>query len=396
MMYPTKHALKIAATLVLTSGVLVGCSVFSKNDNPRDPVALLKIDSPVNVLTPVFMGEADKGKVRGERTSSKDALDLQMAVDGDVLIVASRTGVVTSYQGNAKLWSVSVDEPIVSGVAYDSTSQTAVVSTRSGRVIALDGNTGQQRWETKLTATVLTPALMTGNRVLLSANDGTLHGLSLQSGNSIWQFSTQSPVASVRGTAKPLRLDSQTAVFGTADGRIHAVSPEVGTPLWTRRVGVAIGGSEVGRMGDVDGTPLMVGNRLYVTSHSGTFAGFDMSTGQTMFVNREFASTHAVALFGDILVGVDTDGYVYGFNPTTGEKLWKNNALKFRKPSNPAVVGEYIAIGDYDGAVHLFNLQGDLVGRTSIKGKGQISSLQVHGNRLYAQTSHGGLAVWQF
>lgn len=396
----SKKTLVATITIIMMSSVVTGCGKlnFRSNEVVKKPAQLIEVKNNVNPLALVFSTRinAEKNLLRrGESLSKEDVLDLQIGVFENRMVVASRNGVIEGFNAYQKVWSVTMGEPITSGVSLDESGQVAVVTTRSGKVVVLDVATGQKRWETALNATVLAPALIYGNRVLLSANDGVLHGLNLQNGTTVWQFSTQNPNVSVRGAAKPLRLDARTAVFGTADGRIHAVNPETGSALWTRRVGVAIGGSDVGRMSDVDGTPLVVGNRLYVTSYSGHFVGFDMSTGQTLFVNREFASLKPVVLFGDILVGVDTDGIVYGFNPMTGEKLWKNNALLYRKPSNLVVIGEYVAVADFEGVVHLYNLEGNLVGRTSQKAKDQITSLQVHGNRLYAQTTDGAIAVWQ-
>src|SRR5699024_8927980 len=118
-----------------------------------------------------------------------------------------------------------------------------------------DTNNGQVKWENKVSGTVLAPALIHNNRVILSANDGIMHGLSLQSGQSIWQFATQTPSISVRGSAKPTLLDNQTALMGGADGRLHAVEIESGIPKWNRRVGIPSGASEIQRMTDIDGTP---------------------------------------------------------------------------------------------------------------------------------------------
>ena len=392
---------KFAFTVSMLGMLTTGCDHLRKVDTVNKPAALIAVENPVSVLEPIFEAHVDKksgsswfGK-RGT-LSRADVLDLQIAHEDNLVIAASRAGTVTAFVDGSVAWSVMLDEPITSGVAYHHDSRTAVVSTRSGQVVALDADSGAKRWQVGLNATVLTPAIIHTNRILLSANDGVLYGLNLQNGNKVWQFSTQNPAVSVRGAAKPLLLDGKTALFGTADGRIHALNAETGTPLWTRRVGVAIGGSDAKRMSDVDGTPLVVGNRLYVTSVSGSFAGFDMSTGQTMFVNRDFASVHPVAAFGDILVGVDNKGIIYGFNPITGEKLWLNNALTHRKPSNPVVIGEYVAVADYEGVVHLLNLQGNLVGRTNLKNKSRIASLQVQGNRLYAQSVDGQLAIWRF
>lgn len=390
------HAPVKFALLALTAALaLAGCTKTIKPE-ARNPTKLVAVQVPQASLQTVFSYELKGAKLkRDDSLHKKDVLDLQLAVDGERMVAASKDGVVQGFEGGHAIWTVNVGEAITSGVGYDAASQTAIVSTRQGTVIALDAVTGTVAWKQSIGATVLSPALVAGNRVLLSANDGVLHGLNLQSGASVWQFSTNLPNVSVRGAAKPLRLDGASVLFATADGRIYALAIDSGNALWTRRVGVAIGGSDVGRMSDADGTPLVVDNRLYVTSYSGHLVAFDMSTGRTLFTLRDFASLRVLAHLNGVIVGVDTDGVVQGFNAHTGERLWQNDALKFRKPSHPVTIGQFVALGDYDGVVHLFDQSGALVGRAQAKGKGAIVSLQAIGNRLYAQTSAGQVVVWQ-
>ncbi len=387
------HTRLLVVAMAVASLSLAGCGKTTKSESKK-PAKLVQVESVQAQFSPIFSVELPSaGKLKHRGVAKKDILRLQVAGDNQFLLAASSSGIVSAYQAGQLAWSADVGEAIVSGVAYDASGQVVVVGTRSGKIIALDSQTGEQRWTQNLGATSLAPALIAGNRVLVSANNGVIYGLNLRTGANVWQFTTQLPNVSVRGMAKPLRLDGSTAVFGTSNGRIHALSIDKGQPLWTRRVGVAIGGSDVGRMSDVDGTPLAVGSYLYVTSFSGNLSGFDMSTGQTMFTVRDFPSVHSVAYQNQTLIGVDIDGVVRGFDALTGGTVWTSDALKYRKLSNPVSVGNYVAIGDYEGVVHLFDSAGAIVGRT--KTKGRVVSLQAQGNELYAQTQEGQVVVWQ-
>ncbi|MEJ6070075.1 PQQ-binding-like beta-propeller repeat protein, partial [Psychrobacter sp. 16-Bac2893] len=220
---------------------------------------------PVSVLQPVF--STDLGN---KNVSKKDPLTLQVGYANSQIVTASRGGDLVGFdKAGQRLWSVNVGDQITGGVAIDELSQTAIISTRGGLVMAFDSVTGAKRWQQQLTGSVLTPALISNNRVILSANDGFLHGLSLQTGQSVWQFATQVPAISVRGSAAPTLLDAKTALLATADGRLHAVTVDNGLPLWSRRVGVGTGSSEVERMSDVDGMPIVDNNQLFAISYSG-------------------------------------------------------------------------------------------------------------------------------
>ncbi|MBE9590384.1 outer membrane protein assembly factor BamB [Moraxella sp. K127] len=384
-------AVASVAVLALTA---TGCDRFGRSKAPKNtPAKLVKIDNEIAILNKVasFSLPQAGGRFKGANVNKKDVVDLQVASVGGTLIAASRTGVVSAFAGNAQTWSVNVGDVISSGVATD--GRLVVVGTRSGKVVALDGATGSVVWERSLHSSSLAPALIGSGRVMVSANDGVIYALNASDGSQVWQFSTQNPAVSVRGAATPISLDANTALFGTADGRIHAINPQAGTPLWTRRVGRAVGGSQVHRMSDVDGTPLVAGQYLYVPSYSGQLAGFDMGTGRTLFVS-ELASTKSPALLGNQLIGTSIHGDVVAFDAMTGDVVWENSELKYRRLTNPVTIGNHVAVGDLDGVVHVFDSTGKIISRTNTKG--QLTSLQVAQNRLYTQNSQDVVTVWQF
>ncbi|GAA0313160.1 outer membrane protein assembly factor BamB [Psychrobacter aestuarii] len=382
-----KATLMPIAVLALAATTLVGCNRGIKPET-HEPTKLVGLSESMQMLQPVFSTDV------GNKGAKKDPLDLQVGYENGQMVTASRSGEVTGYNAQGqRLWSVDVGAPITGGVALDALSQTAVVSTRSGRVVAFDSGTGEQRWAQQLSGTVLTPALIHNNRVVLSANDGFLHGLSLQTGKSIWKFATQVPAISIRGGAAPTLLDDKTALLATADGRLHAITIDNGLPLWSRRVGVGTGSSEIERMSDVDGTPIVDNNQMFAVSYSGQLLAIDMASSQVMFVNK-LASLKSLAVNPRQVIATSLDGKVVAYDRKTGQTLWENDSLMYRQLTNPVMIDGHIAVGDLDGVVHLFNpANGQIISRTSTKGA--LSSLQVVGNRLLTQSSSGQVSVWQ-
>ena len=376
------------AVLAVMSTAVIGCNRGIK-PVVNDPVKLVQIAQPISVLQPVFSTD-----VGNKKASKKDPLDLQVGYTNEQIVTASRGGELTGFNNTGeRLWSVNVDEQITGGVALDALSQTAIISTRSGKIMAFDSATGEKRWQQQLSGSVLTPALITNNRVVLSANNGFLHGLSLQTGQSVWQFATQVPAISVRGSAAPTLLDSKTALLATADGRLHAVTADNGLPQWSRRVGVGAGSSEVERMSDVDGTPIVDKNQMFAISYSGQLLGIDLASRQVMFVNEQ-ASLKALAVNTQQVIATGLDGKVVAYDRNTGAVLWESEELAYRHLTNPVMIGNYIAVGDLDGVVHLFDpASGKIVSR--VETKGALNSLQVQGSRLMTQSTSGQVEIWQ-
>ncbi len=376
------------AVLAVMSTAVIGCNRGIK-PVVNEPVKLVQIAQPISVLQPVF-----SSAVGNKKASNKDPLDLQVGYANGQIVTASRGGDLIGFNSaGERLWSINVDDQITGGVALDALSQTAIVSTRSGQIMAFDSATGAKRWQKQLSGSVLTAALISNNRVILSANDGFLHGLSLQTGQSVWQFATQVPAISVRGSAAPTLLDSKTALLATADGRLHAVTTENGLPQWSRRVGIGSGSSEVERMSDVDGTPIVDNNQLFAVSYSGQLLGIDLLSRQVMFIN-ELASLKALAVNNQQVIATSLDGKVVAYDRSSGEKLWESEALAYRHLTNPVTIGDYIAVGDLDGVVHLFDpASGKIVSR--VQTKGALRSLQVQGSHLLSQSTSGQVAIWQ-
>lgn len=383
-----KSTVMHVAVLAVMSTAVIGCNRGIK-PVVNDPVKLVQIAEPISVLQPVFSTD-----IGNKKASKKDPLDLQVGYVNGQIVTASRGGDLTGFNSaGERLWSINVGDQITGGVALDALSQTAIISTRGGQVMAFDNVTGAKRWQKQLSGSVLTPALITNNRVILSANDGFLHGLSLQTGQSVWQFATQVPAISVRGSAAPTLLDSKTALLATADGRLHAVTTDSGLPQWSRRVGVGTGSSEVERMSDVDGTPIVDKNQLFAISYSGQLLGIDLASRQVMFVN-ELASLKSLAVNNQQVIGTSLEGKVVAYNRSNGEVLWESEELAYRHLTNPVMIGNYIAVGDFDGMVHLFDpASGKIVSR--VQTKGALSSLQVQGSRLMTQSTSGQVAIWQ-
>ena len=383
-----KSTVMHVAVLAVMSTAVIGCNRGIK-PVVNDPVKLVQIAEPISVLQPVFSTD-----IGNKKASKKDPLDLQVGYVNGQIVTASRGGDLVGFNSaGERVWAINVGDQITGGVALDALSQTAIISTRGGQVMAFDSTTGAKRWQQQLSGSVLTPALITNNRVILSANDGFLHGLSLQTGQSVWQFATQVPAISVRGSAAPTLLDSKTALIATADGRLHAVTTDSGLPQWSRRVGVGTGSSEVERMSDVDGTPIVDNNQLFAISYSGQLLGIDLASRQVMFVN-DLASLKSLAVNNQQVIATSLDGKVVAYNRSNGEVLWESEELAYRHLTNPVMIGNYIAVGDLDGVIHLFDpASGKIVSR--VQTKGALSSLQVQGSRLMTQSTSGQVAIWQ-
>jgi outer membrane protein assembly factor BamB len=89
----------------------------------------------------------------------------------------------------------------------------------------------------------------------------------------------------------------------------------------------------------------------------------------------------------------DSRGAVIAFDKQSGATLWKQEKLLNRRVTGPAVLGDFVAVGDYEGYVHV--LDGDtgaFVARISTDGSPILSEpLRVGSALMVVQTQEGGL-----
>lgn len=381
-------------TLVGVLSVSLVLTACNKSIDPvvHEPTKLVSLAQNPSILQPIAHFKMGDGH-------AKDPLNLQAVMQGNQVFAASRDGKVQSYQlGNGSVWAVDLKSPITAGVTVDGHSQTLVVAHKDGNVTALNAQNGAIKWQSKLSGTVLAPALIAHGRVLVMANDGSLYGLNLQTGKTVWQFNTSTPAISVRGAAAPILLGNNLALFSAADGHIYALTVDSGLPQWSRRVGVAAGASAIERMSDVDAMPVIDNNELFVISYSGQLTGLDLSS-KSMRWRQNVGSLKTLALTDNAVIVTDLTGKILAFNRQTGELLWQNEALMYRQLTNPVVINRsgqsLIAVGDFEGYVHLLDsLSGNIVSR--IRGQGSLNHLTVTANRLMTQSMQGDVQFWQW
>jgi outer membrane protein assembly factor BamB len=77
---------------------------------------------------------------------------------------------------------------------------------------------------------------------------------------------------------------------------------------------------------------------------------------------------------------------------TTGNEIWKVEGFDNRGLSSPAIIGDYLAVADKRGYIHLLKRAGGTyAGRYNIGGDGVRANLQSDGDTLYALTVSGKL-----
>ena len=374
---------KISCALTVLTLALAGCASSGKVEEVK-PNPLPKL-TQVKTLTPVFSQSVSS-------TSTADPLRLRLDADNGVVFALDPKGLVTAYQGKQKLWQKEVSKAgLSSGV--EAADGHVIVGNAKGQLFALDQATGEQKWTAQLTGALLAPSLIQAGRVISVSNDGTVFAHDLATGQQVWTYNLPNVQLSLRGNAAPVPVDARTVLISSANAYVYALDVLTGVPRMQRRVAVSDGRSDIQRLNDVDGDPVVAGQYLITTSYQGQVTMTDLASQQVVW-SEDSSSTQRPEVVGNGVFVAQTDGKLVAYEISTGQKLWENDSLLNRQLSNPVMLGQDLIVGDLDGVLHMLNpATGELIGRA--KTSGEVRTLRVIDDQLYVATRKGALSIWQ-
>ena len=230
--------------------------------------------------------------------------------------------------------------------------------------------------------------------VFVRSNDGRVTAFDAATGERRWFWNHEVPTLSVRGNDAPV-LGPGYLFVGNDDGTVTALSAQDGRALWEQAVAQQEGRTELDRMADVDGTPVLEDTVLFATSFKGQTMAINAPTGQPIWLSEEGGAGH-VAVAPSVAVVTDPADTVFGLDKATGTAMWKQPALLRRKLTAPAIHGDYAVVGDYDGYLHWLDLgKGEFVARARAGGDPLRATPVVADGILIVQDIDGELSAFR-
>ena len=369
--------------LGLSAAVMVGCS-SSKKELP--PAELEKFSAEV---------ELDRIWKRNVGVGQGDLYNnLTPALDGLTLYAADANGRVVALEretGKEK-WEVKLKEPLSGAVGAG--GGLVLVGTLDGQVITLDEADGSEKWRAQVSSEVLAAPQTNGDVVVVQTQDDKLVALDISNGERRWIYESTLPVLTVRGHSEPL-VDVRQVFAGLASGKVVALSAETGIPMWEQRVAQPTGRSELERMVDIDGRLLLDDQTLYVVSYQGNVAALDAQSGRPLWQHAASSYVGPGAGFGSVYIS-EADGTVQALDAGSATELWSTEALARRQLTAPVAFSNFVAVGDFEGYLHLLGqTDGRMAGRVRVDGDGLRAAPLTVGDLLFVYGNSGDLAAYK-
>ncbi|HKC15202.1 MAG TPA: outer membrane protein assembly factor BamB [Steroidobacteraceae bacterium] len=378
-----RHALLIAVVVAL--GTLGGCSHSKSKTKPDKPMVLVPIKAQ---FAPRRVWSASLGK-----SEPKLRLGLAPAVDGNRVYGASPHGDVVALDlaTGRSIWRHHFKQTFSGGPGAG--NGLVLIGTSGGTMLALGAGDGAERWRVQLNSELLAAAAVAGDLVVVRTVDGKLYGLNAADGQQRWVTDQQVPRLSLRGTSAPV-IAGELAISGFDNGRLMAVSLASGNTAWDVAVGQARGSSELQRLIDIDGLPVIDGDDLFAVAFQGRAVRLTRDTGHEIW-SHEISSYRGIAADAVGVYVTTAEGAVVRLDRASGAERWRQEALLRRMLTAPVIQGKNVVVADIQGVIHWLSVEDGSFRARASSGSRVSAAPLVSGNLLLVQTDKGVIEAWR-
>ena len=236
-------------------------------------------------------------------------------------------------------------------------AETLFVHSDDGHLYAFDPSTGNERWRAPISTTARVPldaagsrynhyassAVIAGDVAYVGGFDGSVVALDVATGHESWRASAQDTVAGTPAVA------GGHVFFGSFDGHVYAVDATSGDEMWRYDSGAAVVSS-----------PLVHAGLVVIGSRSYDLVALDAATGETVWKYYYWFSwveSSATELDGIAYVGSSDGQELAALDIATGRPRWLFDT-RGSAWSQPAVTEEAIFIGTVGVADYWADHQG--------------------------------------
>ncbi|MFC2970776.1 outer membrane protein assembly factor BamB [Azotobacter bryophylli] len=280
------------------------------------------------------------GKVRWSKNLKRPISGAVGAGYGQVLVGTLQGEVISldSASGEEQ-WRTRVTSEVLAAPATN--GDVVVVQTQDDRLIALEAASGNHRWIYESTPAVLTlrgtsTPIVTNQLAIAGLSSGKVIALDTRRGLPIWEQRVAIPtgrselerVVDIDGN---LLLSGGTLYVSAYQGRVEALDLESGRPLWQREA------SSYGGVAQGYGS-------VYVSLASGTVEAIDERSSSALWSNDALARRQlsTPAVFSSYVAVGDKEGYLHLLSQVDGRFVGRIHVDRHGLRARPLVVGDWL------------------------------------------------------
>lgn len=312
--------------------------------------------------------------------------------EGDDVFAAGGSVVVRIALANGKpVWRTDTGVRLSAGAGAG--QGMVLAGGTKGELLALDIADGQVRWKAGLSSEVAGQLLALTDTVIARTGDGRVHGLSAADGSRKWLYTRNLPALSLRGSGGMVLRDD-VLYAGFPGGKLVALNAANGAQLWEATVALPRGATELERVADVMGVPVVDERQVCAVAYQGRVACFDRRNGSPLWA-RDISSNSGIAMDANNLYLTDDKDAVIAYDKVSGRAGWRQDKLARRQVTAPLPFGDGIVVADGEGYVHILSVEdGSFVARIKVDSSVRTPAVDI-GPGFAVQTTKGSVVAFR-
>lgn len=277
---------------------------------------------------------------------------------GDRIYVGSSVGDLWAFDGRgAEIWMYHAGGGIGSQPLLDADRDELYVASDDGLLHALVASTGAVRWTAEVGGAVGRPPVAAADALYLVTDSDLVVAYDRINGEALWRYRREAPEGFYIAEHAGITLLGTRLITGFTDGAVLCLDARDGAVLWTRDTlaDVPDTGAEL-RFTDVDSTPLVIGEHVYVASFAAGLYELELANGSVNWIHPELTGVTGIqAAAGRLLILSSGDLGVVAFDPVEREIRWEREVER-GAPTPPLVVGDIVVVGESEGGLVAYSL----------------------------------------
>ena len=367
--------------------VVTGCSTlssmnpFAKAETKNVPAALQEFKSSMSIKSVWTTSVGTSGSFVFSPVQVENAI-YAAAADGSLVKI-------DLSKGNT-IWRINAGTTFTGGLGAD--AATIAVAGAKGMLMAFDLN-GKLRWKMQASSEILNAPAVGFGVVVVRSIDNRIAAYDAMTGVRKWAVDRSMPALTLR-LVSGIALTDQMAVVALPAGKLIALSLTTGGLRWESSAADPKGATELERIADVSGMPMIFDQMVCTAAYQGRVSCFDLASGTARW-SKNLSSEVGVSVDERFVFAVDNVGAVSAFARETGSSVWQNDKLANRHLSAATSLGRAVVVGDAFGYLHFLSREdGSFIGRVSTDGSQILAAPFVAGSNLIVQTKSGTVVAF--
>lgn len=265
----------------------------------------------------------------------------------NMIIQANAIDGMIAYErkSGSQLWRLDLKNGVEGGA--EAKGDKLFFGSSDGLFYCVSLHSGKVLWTAPARAETLAAPTVDNGVVYFESGADMIYALDAETGKQLWQYNRQvSQSLSIRATTRPV-VAGEKLLAGFSDGYAVALRKRDGGLIWERKLGRGA------RFKDVDTTPVVDGDSVYMASFDAALYSLKLETGEINWTVDEggyVPVTLGRDRFADRLFYSTANGKILSIDTKSG-KVLSMIAVKRGIATQPTLYKSYLLYGESEGSL---------------------------------------------